>query len=668
MKKLSALTAAALILAAPLHASAAQYADVSAGHWARTYVDKVSSAGIMVADAAGRFNPDQLVDKFEASKTLAVMAGYKYSGRSAQEQTYYDGCYSKWKGFINQYVNKFKKWNGTMDREIAFLLEKGVLATTDLDQFVVVDGGGAERVRALSRQDAAVFITRVMGKEKEAAGGNFQQTFADNAKISASARPCVYYLKSIGVFSVDGSNSFNPAGSMSRAMMAVAAAKAMDVISPPVSTPAPAQTPAPTAQPTPAPAPITAYTPISGTLTKIYDSFSAIQISGIGESGATKIYAVAANAIIKIDGYTKAFKDLREGLTVTCALSGQELVTVNAVSASAPAPSPVPSASPAPSYAPVPAPAAPAAAERSSLEGTVAAVRTDGSGNYVSIEVRILTPKGTVYSETRSFIVPSGCPVERGGKASSFLSIVKGDIITAEVAGATAYSINLEEKNREFAATLTDKKTVAETGAAILAVKDGTGKTSEFRVTSDSYIYRKGVGVVAWSELRLGDSLDIRAEYDKIVEIYAYGSRRTDDVTVKEIFISETEQCRVTVTGSDGKTVVYPIIRGMLDPYGLRAGARYRLALDSNEAEAASLIQNYVLTQFTGFISSIGANRVTVRDAAGVEKQFSFDAATSFTDSVTGRSVTGSYLTVNMKVSVSAAPGSSAKAVYVLGY
>lgn len=666
MRKLNIIKLGAIALiismAMPTAVSATTFSDVPASHWAYSQIDKISNAGIMVGDFNGRFNPDNLIDKFETSKILAVMSGFKYTNRTSTEQTYYDSCVAKWKSFINQY-HKFSKWKAETDTEIAFLLEKGIFVTTDLDQFVVLDANGKdERLRALSRQEVCVFLVRLMGRASAATSTAYTESFKDSGKINAASKPYVYYMKSLGIVNGDTSNNFNPDGAVTRAAMALMAQKTLDIINPsaPVTTP-PVTTPTPASD---------TYETITGVVSKLYSSYRAIQVSSTGSTTGVKIYPVAANAAIKIDGYTRTFDDITEGMTISGVLSGTDLVSVTAVSpmggASAPVTTPVTTPVTATPTTPV------TNSGRTTIEGTVATLNFDVIGNYVGIEVRMLNPKGVIYTETRTFSIPSNATITRGGITTSYSAIVKGDIITAEVADGKAYVIKLEEKERNFTAELTNKKIIPETGVVILEVTDDKGSSSELTLTTGSYLYRKGVGVITWNELRIGDTLDIKSEYDKVVDIYSSGSSSTENVWVKDIFISNTEQCKITVTTADNKTAVYPLISGLVNPYDLRVGSRIKVYLDSKEVESFSVIQEAAQTYMTGTITSLTSSSITVRDTVtGLgSKEYTYDSSTIITDSTTGNQVSKSYLSKNMIVYVVTSTSSSsyAKTITILSY
>ena len=67
--------AAALLLQLPAAAgfgSARSFTDVSSGHWAKTYIDRLSSLGIVDGYADGSFLPEKELTCGEFMKMLAV--------------------------------------------------------------------------------------------------------------------------------------------------------------------------------------------------------------------------------------------------------------------------------------------------------------------------------------------------------------------------------------------------------------------------------------------------------------------------------------------------------------------------------------------------------------------------------------------------------------------
>ena len=67
-----ALTAALGVSAAVVPASAAAFRDVPAGHWAETYIEVLSSLGLLEGRGDGSFDPNATLTRGEAAKILAL--------------------------------------------------------------------------------------------------------------------------------------------------------------------------------------------------------------------------------------------------------------------------------------------------------------------------------------------------------------------------------------------------------------------------------------------------------------------------------------------------------------------------------------------------------------------------------------------------------------------
>jgi len=648
-KSLKAMTLA-LVLAvtatfiAPVTLVAATFKDVSATHWGYAAINRVTNLGFMNGDAAGNFNPNGYIDKFEAARILAKMAGYKSTGASAAELEYYTACYNKHIGFINLYVNKFTLWNSTANKEIAFLLEKGILVNDDLNQFVVIVNN-RESLRALSREEVAVFFVRLMNRVSSVPS-SYSNLFKDDSMIATNAKQYVYYLRSLGVVSGDSANNFSPKGAVVRAAMALMADKVWTIMNPTAVTPPPAPTAAPTAAPTPSPG--VGYTSVSGTIGKLFLDFRAVQVSSTDAASNNKIYPAAASVSVTIGSVAKAFADLREGMSFTGVILNGELISIAAVSA-------------APTPAPGPA---------SVIEGTVSAA----SGTSISIEVRMINPRGEIYTEIRTFAIPSGCIITRGGTAVAATSITKGEIAKATSAGGILQKLELQVKDRTFTGEVIAKRAgESATGfVPIITVKDSDGNLNELAVTSKTTITRRGIGTVSWSSVRIGDTVDVIAEYEKIVSMYAIGKSTTTDAFVREIHITAAGCEVVAADASTGVLTTYLVATDVgIDIYGFRLGTKVRLYLDSKEIEGYSLLQDTTAGTFTGSITRVSSNVIVIKDAvSGASREFSIDSTTTVRDAATDKLVPLTTLDLNMRVyiAVDASKPTRAKTISILQY
>ncbi len=648
--------AMSLILAVTVQISAVTYKDVPS--WAAAAVNNVTSLGYMSGDLSGNFNPSDVVDNFEASKIIAKMAGFKSTGATAAEQEYYNNCYKKYEGYIGLYSKKFTKWNSTTNKEVAFLLEKGILTQDDLNRFVILVEG-QEKLKALTKEEACMYYVKFMGKQSVAFSTAVSKAFADDSSISPNYKPYVYYLKSIGVVGGDGQNNFLPKSSVTRVVMAVMANAVYSKLNPTAT--APTQPPSNVTQP-----PVSASTPqassyesVTGTIAKLYSSFRAVQVNSVNSDYNNKIYIVSATGNVYINGVLKSYGDLTENMTFNGVLYNGELITVNAVSGTGQS-----------QGTQAPATNAPSAADYSTIEGTIAGMKSENGVNTVNIEVRMLSPRGEILTETKSYIVTTATTVTRGGTSAAFSTIVKGDIVKAKISNGYAYSLELEQKYRTLTGNISAKAAPTANSLPRLSVTDANGVKYDFRIASDAKIYRKNAGYVLWNDLRIGDSVDLAAEYDVITTINAYGSYSNKDVYVKDLYICK-EYSTITGTDDSGKDQVYYLIAGLIDPYSIKVGNKVRLNLDSMEVQSFTLLSDAQTTAVYGTLTYISSSRITIKDtstAAVSYRDIIINSSTVIKDTA-GNKLTYQSLYGDMVVYIEFVQGTAntAKTITILG-
>ncbi len=649
-----ALVLAVTMLITPLTAQAATFKDIPSSHWAYSYANQVSELGFMLGDFNGNFNPDNYIDKFDTSRVLARMAGYKNTGASQAELNYYETCYNNKKTYINLYANKFKLWNSGADKEIAYLLEKGILMEEDLNQFVIISNN-QEKYRALNREEIAVFLVRLMGKVNEIPTNISSNLFKDDQTISSSARPYVYYLRNQGILSGDPNNNYNPKAAVTRAAMAVFVTNTYNKMNPQSSNNGNSNNTVPGNNTSTNPG-TGNYASISGTISKVYPGLKAIQISS-NDSYNDKILLTSATVSIRIDNTLKTFADLAENMVFTGVVSNNELISIVVTSSSG-------------TTTPNPGTNQNINAEKLTIEGTVSSTKTESGLNYISVEIKMLTPKGEIITETRTYGLANGCAILRGDKSVAFTSIVKGDMVKLQYLGTTAYSIALEEKNRDMYGELVEKKYLEATNTPILVVMDKDNKLFEFKVNSGSKLTRKGSSASSWNELRVGDQVEISAEYDVIKTLYAVGSKTNKDLTVESLYVGRNE-AYIMAKDSSGVVEKYPIITAAVDTYAIRVGSKVRARLDSREIEIITVLQEATSDYSMGTITNVTRTTITVRSDSGIyysSKEYYYNDSTVVIDSSTGNRLTVSRLDTGMKVYVAAGNNNLATVITVLNY
>jgi len=227
-------------------------------------------------------------------------------------------------------------------------------------------------------------------------------------------------------------------------------------------------------------------------------------------------------------------------------------------------------------------------------------------------------------------------------------------VVKAKVYAGKAYVLELEEKVRRMNVTVTDKKTENTLGTTYYVVEDDQGKTHELVVNNNTVLTRKGMGAVKFNDIRIGDSLDLTAEYSVIKEAYAYGEQGYIEGAITEIHITK-DGTYLMLLDSNNKVTKYHVIDGAFDVYTLRLNSRVRLRLDSKEIEGISILQEASRDNYTGYVDSINSRYIVLRSAVAADSQtikVYYDTKTLVTDSITGQRSSLNNLYKDMKVYV----------------
>jgi len=622
---------------------ASNFRDVGPGmYWAREAIDAVSRLGIMTGNFEGNFRPNASIDKFETVRILARMSGFDPAALSPQDAAYYDSIFQLQRSVIESFSNRFELWNPNVNREIGFLLYTGVLIQSDLENFVIRQGND-ERLRALSREETAVFLVRFMGRTSDALRAA-EVPFNDHHLISPGARPHINFLRSLGIMNGDNVGNVSPRAATTRAAMAILVYATLNEVNSPLlglSSPDTANE----------------FETISGTIANTYPSFRSILTLSASPAHNNRILPIASSAIITLNGLTANFSDLARDMTFSAIIMGGEIISITAQSQN----NQTGGATPSPTPTPTPAPG-----ELRTLDGTVARVNT--TNNTIGIETRMLNPRGEIITDLRDYNITGSTAITRSGAATNLANITIGDLAIAEVRGNDIISLELEERVRQVSGTLVEKNFGTNSLFPVLVVQDAAGVNHSFTADNASVINRQSTGNnISPRSLRIGDSVTISAEYGRVTQATAVGVATTRDVYIRDIFISGREQSHIVVSdtlfGSPDR--LHLIIDGAIDVYSLTVGSRVRLWLDSEEVSSFNLLQAASQNNFTGHIQNITNQQITVRDASFNTRTFSFDSSTVFFNSITGQTINVNQLTTNMRVQVIASSSQNNRATSV---
>lgn len=615
------------------------FQDILDTHPAYEAISAMSDKGYIVGDASGNFKPDANIDKFELVKILARVLGYKYTNASEEDINYYNFSYEKNKDLILEYENTFSYWKNTTNKEIAFLLEKGVLSKEDLNQFVVLDSNQNERYRALSNEEAAIFLVRVINKQAEAGSFTTDFKFTDDDKIQLNNKQYVYFLHNNKVVASDEMGNFNPNKAVTKATFSIMLYNALNVSENSVNSNNSTQNSS------------NEVYSVSGKIEKVYDSLNVIQIKN--SENKSEMFKVNNDAVIVIDSLTKKFDDLKIGMDIKGVIDNGFLININTTSINN----------------------TPVIQDQdqnntsnntntvnNQNNNTTTSFFTDAVlegviknviNNEIILEIKTLSQLGEINIMSNAFYIPNSASIVRGGEAVSFDNIEIGDIARITIHNSNIELLSLQDITKDIKEGILIEKRLSNIDSTpILVIEDTKGTIFEFKVDTSSYLYREGLGATTWNNLRKGDIVDLSSENGVINEISAYGVLSTVDVTVEEISIGRND-VTLKVIDIDGKIGTYELPVSYVDVYSIRVGSNLRLKLDSQEIQTVALLEDNIGSSFTGEIGSISNNRITLRATNTKETvNVDIDSSTIIIDSKTGNIVTQNYLSNNSTVYV----------------
>lgn len=186
-------------------AGAVTFTDISS-HWAKSYIEDMAAKGMVKGYEDNTYRPD---------KTLSVAEGLAFCARSLQVgQDTAEAVLAKHEEYLNDMLEDEQSWFRT---EFALCLESGILSKAEFK--TLVQNGGLEQDKTMSKQDLSRYLVRAMGLDLLAESQtNCPLGFQDAGAISADNRPSVYLLNMYGIVTGDEKNVFDT--EVNRAIMA----------------------------------------------------------------------------------------------------------------------------------------------------------------------------------------------------------------------------------------------------------------------------------------------------------------------------------------------------------------------------------------------------------------------------------------------------------------
>lgn len=257
----------------------------------------------------------------------------------------------------------------------------------------------------------------------------------------------------------------------------------------------------------------------------------------------------------------------------------------------------------------------------------------------IAAEIKFKGVDGAEITEVKSYLLSEKCVITRNGENAAFADIQKGDIISAEVSGTRMHSMSLTEKSRDISAVFV--KAQKNTNGVVYLTFSQSGKEKSYVLENVAKVTRNGQEI-AWQNLRIGDLLTLKCEYERISDVVATSVKSQTSGKVTQIRMDKSGSY-VTISSESSETE-YKIIPNRVDVRSFFIGSGVTLFLDSKEVELALIADDALgFPRFKGYIvskrySSILMTNLNAKTPENTE--VSVNENTVYTDSVTGKEIT----------------------------
>jgi len=255
-------------------------------------------------------------------------------------------------------------------------------------------------------------------------------------------------------------------------------------------------------------------------------------------------------------------------------------------------------------------------------EGVVTAVSQ--AARTVTIRIQRVRIDGQVINEERTFSIATDANIVRRGHVANLASVQVGDMAFFRFGEDRLYELILVERDRSFTGTLVESRPADSiTTFPTLTIQLADDRVYVLRVTAATTVTRNTVQNLNWNDIRIGDTVTVNAEYDRLVSVSATGTLSTVTGTLTEMSIRERNS-QLTVILDNGNTVSYVVMPGVFDVYSLRIGQSLRIMLDSREVTDVQLVGINLAqaSSFIGYIQAFNADgTITVAEGQGTARR-----------------------------------------------
>lgn len=622
MRKKIAIILACIMMTGsfPIISHGASYTDVPT--WASNAVKRVSDDGYMVGSSNGKFNPYTKVSYFKLVDILAGLAGYRdplmHKDLELKEKYYIENAYKLNKWVTDFYGNKYDTWRSTQNKEITYLLQKGILDQSDLDLFIKKTGS-IELERNVTKEVLSKYLVRMLDLEDEALYQSSATGFKDNNDINELYRPYVKLLKDKEIISGSSDNKYNPKEEVSKVIMAVLINNYLEFSD------KQSQGGSIVKEVTGKVVEITDYSSIRAlrisvvdTSTELYQVDKNVKIYGsngyeineklsnvVSKGNIIKVAVDSDNTIvsIKLDPYGTGYNNNNNSNNNNSGNNGGTVVVPSQPSTNI---------------------------VYDEITGVFNKVESTSQGYKVYLNIQYVT-WGQVKEQSKLYELDSNATITLDGETIRVTDIEKDSIVIAKVNNGTIYSADVQTKDHKVEGTIL--KRYVNGNKSLLRIESKNGQVRDYVITSDTKIHKAGVKNPTFSSLNVGNEINLTAEFDVVEELYCSTEYQTYTGLVEMLEIS-TEP-KISIRLGDGVSKKFLINdkatyvddnNNMVDQYELRLGYKVEVDVDNEELLNLEIKDRYSKSTFEGTIALIPEEEkkiiVTVKSDSITDKYY----------------------------------------------
>ncbi len=313
------------------------------------------------------------------------------------------------------------------------------------------------------------------------------------------------------------------------------------------------------------------YSYAKGTISQVNETTNVITIKT--SDGELESYKVDKNVAVMLDGMQSALVDLPVGQEIVITFSNNGLYSLDVVQL----------------------------AVDDSFEAIFKGKTTDTAGTTVKFE-NLATGK------SQSYKLADDAIIVYNEQTASINALTSGDYVTVAVVSGKVTLIDAEAKSKTISGARVEAITFNPDVVITLALADGS--TADYSIKSNATI-RRNNAVTTYSDLAIGDKVDVTLEYGLISAVVAIGVEKTVTGTIEEITISKNNSSmKVNVNGKVSTFAISRDVQIKLDNadatlYDLRLGYLVDLQTSSSTVKEIKVKSVASALQLTGQITLV---------------------------------------------------------------